>query len=248
VSQAVTKINRAHARWIAKRVTIAVLLALAVSGGVAQGQGIFGRGAAFFGAGISGIGTGALDDRLAARGYPAFGRTATGVTLGAYHILPGGLTVGGEWHGLIIGDGMHQGRNVGIGGGYGTLGLGYIVELSPRTRLYPRIGIGGGGLGMWFESDSVVGFDDVLADPQPVPDADREPVLSHGSVVLDLGLGAELLPGGAGRGLMVGLRVGYLAAPSSGDWQLYDHDVSGGPRVTLAGPYIRGVVGIARRR
>lgn len=242
-----TKDIRVRAHGISKWTTIAVMLALAGTAGAAGGQGIPG-GAAFLGAGVSGVGTGDLDDRLAAHGYPTFGRAATGITLGAYHILAGGLTVGGEWHGLIIGDAAHQGRDVGIGGGYGTLGLGYMFELSPRTRVYPRIGIGGGALGLWLESDSVAGFDDVLADPGPVPDRDRQPVLSRGSVVMDLGVGAELLPGGVGRGLMIGLRVGYLAAPSSTDWHLYDTDVSGGPTVTLAGPYIRGVVGIGRRR
>ena len=234
------------------RLRAVVVLALAGGTGLvsapSQAQGIFGAGAAFAGVGISGIGTRDLDGHLAARGYPTFGRTATGVTLGAYHILEGGLAVGGEWHGLIIGDATHRGREVGIGGGYGTLGLGYVFEISPRARVYPRIGLGGGGMGLWFETDSAVEFDDVLADPEPVPDSDRQPVLSHGAFAMDFGLGAELLPGGFGRGLMIGLRLGYLASPSSGDWQLYDRDVRGAPAVTLAGPYIRGVVGIGRRK
>ena len=143
---------------------------------------------------------------------------------------------------------MHQGREVGIGGGYGTLGLGYVVELSPRLRVYPRLGLGGGGMGMWFESDSVVNFDDVLDDPKPVVDSLREPVLSRVSFVMDLGVGAEFLPGGFARGLMVGLRLGYLAAPSSSNWQLRDQDVSGGPKTSIAGAYIRGVIGVGRRR
>ena len=231
-------------------VRVAVLLALAVCAETrpATAQGIFAPGASFIGMGASRIGTGNLDDRLAARGYPTFGRSAVGVTIGTYHILPGGLTVGGEWHGLIIGDATHQGREVGIGGGYGTLGLGYVVELSHRVRVYPRIGLGGGGMGLWFESDSVVNFDDILADPKPTADSLREPVLSRGSVVMDLGLGAEILPGGVGRGLMVGLRLGYLPAPSATSWQLRDQDVSGGPSTTLAGPYIRAVIGVGRRR
>jgi len=227
---------------------LSLMLVLGAAAESVNAQGIFGPGASFFGAGVSGIGTGNLDDRLAARGYPSFGRTATGVNIGTYHILPSGLTVGGEWHGLIIGDAVHQGRDVGIGGGYGTIGLGYMLELSRRTRVYPRLGLGGGGMGLWFESDSVVNFDDVLADPKPVPDSDREPVLSRVSVVMDLGMGAEFLPAGFGRGLMVGLRFGYLVTPSSTNWQLYDHDVIGGPSVRLGGPYIRAVIGVGSRR
>ncbi len=227
-----------------------VLLAMAVvaSARSMEGQGIFGPGAGYVGAGVSGVGTRALDDRLNARGYPTFGQSAVGVNIGAYHILAGGLTVGGEWHGLIIGDAVHQGREVGIGGGYGTLGLGYMFNLSPRLRVYPRIGLGGGGLGLWFESDSAMAFDDVLADPRPRPEPPREPVLSRGTVVMDLGLGAELLPGGWGRGFMVGVRLGYLAAPSSADWQLDGYEVTGAPKASLAGPYVRAIIGIGRSR
>ncbi len=236
---------------VARQVNGWVLLALALSVGAAgpvsaQAKGLFGAGAAFLGVGPSGISTGELDDRLSASGYPTFGRSAMGINAGAHLILPGGLTVGGEWHGLIIGEKVHQGREVGIGGGYGTLGLGYMVELSPRMRIYPRFGLGGGGMGLWFESDSVVGFDDVLANPQP-EELRREPVLSTGSAVIDLGLGAELLPGGWGRGLMVGARLGYLAAFDT-DWQFHDHSVAAGPDANVGGPYIRVTIGVGWRR
>ena len=237
---------------IERRLTGAVVLALALgAGGVqpmqAQGQELFGAGAAYLGIGASGIGTAELDDRLADRGYPTFGSSALAVNIGAHIILPGGLIGGAEWHGLIIGDAAHQGRDVGIGGGYGTLGLGYVVELSPRVRIYPRLGLGGGGMGLWIQSDSVVGFDDVLADPQPV-DRLRQPVLSTVTGVVDLGFGAEMLPGGWARGLMVGLRLGYLAAPFDADWELFDHTVSGGPGASIRGPYIRALIGVGWRR
>ena len=228
------------------------MLALAVAAATqptkAKAQGIFGPGAAFLGAGVSRIGTGDLDDRLSAHGYPTFGQTATGINVGAYHILPGGFTFGGELHGLIIGEKQHAGREVGIGGGYATFGIGYMFDLRRRVRVYPRIGVGGGGVGLWIQRDSVVDFDDVLEDPRPVPDRDREPVLSRASAVIDVGAGVEFLPGGIGRGLMLGLRLGYLAAPSSADWQLYEDEVSGGPKMTLRGPYFRGLIGIGRRR
>ena len=228
-----------------------LLLMLALGSGIpdiagAQGKDLFGAGAAFLGVGASRIGTGDLDDRLAASGYPTFGRSATGINAGAHLVLPGGLTVGAEWHGLIVGEKAHEGREVGIGGGYGTLGIGYMVEMSQRVRVYPRLGLGGGGMGVWFESDSSVGFDDVLVDPRP-EELRREPVLSTGSAVIDLGLGAELLPGGWGRGLMLGIRLGYLAAFDT-DWQFHDRQVIGGPDANLGGPYIRATIGVGWRR
>jgi hypothetical protein len=237
---------------IARRITGAGLVALALGGAeaaTAQGGWLRAPDAGFISAGVSRIATEELDDRLAARGYPTFGSTATAVGIGGYWSLPGGVMLGGEWHGLVIGDEPHEGRTVGLGGGYATLGVGYAVDLSPRVRVYPRLGLGAGGLALWFESDAdTVGFDEVLADPRPLPG--RQPVLSHDGVVVDLGAGAELLPGGRGRGPLIGVRLGYLAAlfGSDSDWQLYEYTASGGPSGTIAGPYVRAVVGVGRRR
>jgi hypothetical protein len=123
-----------------------------------------------------------------------------------------------------------------------------MMKVWPHARVYPRIGLGGGGMGLWIENDSVVGFDEVLANPQESGAARREPVLSRVSAVLDIGIGAELLPRGRGRGPLIGVRLGYLAAPVNTDWQLYDHSVVGGPAASIGGPYIRGVIGAGWRR
>jgi hypothetical protein len=212
-------------------------------------QGLLGPGAAYVVAGVSAIATGELDSRLAARGYPVFGRTAASVGLGAYRVLASRVMLGGEWHGLIMGEQPHEGRVVGLGGGYATLGVGYAVELSPRARIYPRLGLGAGGLALWSESAAdTVDFDEALADPRPVPG--RQPVLSRDGLVIDVGAGAELLPGGRGRGPLIGLRLGYLAARfgSGANWQLYERTAKAGPAATIAGPYVRVVVGGAWRR
>ena len=213
----------------------------------ALGQGLLGAGAAYLGVGASGISTGKLDDRLAANGYPTFGSSATGVNVGAHVILPGGITVGAEWHGLIIGDAVFNNREVGIGGGYGTLGIGFVKQLSPRLRVFPRLGLGGGGMGLWFDEGSgEVDFDDVLADPQP-SEYVNEPVLNTSSAVIDLGLGGEVLPGGFGKGLMLGVRLGYLAAFDT-EWSLRNQTVAAGPEANIGGPYIRATIGIGWRR
>lgn len=207
-------------------------------------QALLGPGAAYLTAGVSGIATGELEDRLAARGYPTFGRAATALGIGAYRTLRSGVMLGGEAHGLIMGEERHEDRTVGLGGGYATLGVGYMVPLSPRARIYPRLGLGAGGLGLWIESaPDMVDFDEVLADPQP--ERGRQPVLSRDGLVVDLGAGAELLPSGRGRGALIGLRLGYLLTRfgAGANWQLYDRTASGGPAATIAGPYVRVVVG-----
>lgn len=243
---------------VARRVGTAGIWAMALGVGAAkateaQTRCLLGPGAEFVAAGVSRLATGGLDDRLAARGYPTFGRTALAVSVGGYRILPGGVTHGAEWHGVIQGSEVYQGRTVGLGGGYGTIAVGYAVQLSTRMRVYPRLGLGGGGLGMWIERPTpIVGFDDVLDDPDrhhdALPDPDQQTVLSHSSMVVDLGAGAELLLARRGRGPLIGVRLGDLAMPFATEWRLRQQRVTGGPAATRAGPYLRVVVGTGKRR
>ena len=234
-------------RRITRRITLAGLLALAFGGGAsAEAQAdLLGPGAGFIAAGASGIATGELDDWLAARGYPTFGGTAVSVGFGGYRILPGGVMLGGEFNGLVIGEETHEGREVGLGGGYLTLGVGYAVDLSPRARVYPRLGLGVGGMGLWIDRQDTVAFEEVLAGETSVPD--RENVLSRDGVVVDLGAGAEFLPRGR-RGPLIGVRAGYLAASFGSEWDAYEHTVVGGPEASITGPYVRMTVGWAWRR
>jgi len=233
-----------------------ILLTLGVVGtepARAQRGLLLGPGAEFVGAGVSRLATGELDGRLAAQGYPTFGRTPLALSLGGHRILSSRLMLGAEWHGIIHGNEEHEGREVGLGGGYGTLALGYAVELSPRARVYPRLGLGGGGMGVWIETPrDAVGFDEVLGDPDSHQDhvvgPDRQTTLSTGGMVVDLGAGGELLSRRGGRGPMIGLRLGYLAMPFRPSWRQFERPVSGGPRATLAGPYVRVVIGTGRGR
>lgn len=239
----------------AKGMTIIATFALAFSVGAerlnAQAA-LLGPGTAYIGAGVSRIGTSEVDDRLAARGYPTFGQSAAALNLGANRLFSSRVMLGLEWHGLLMGEEVHQGRDVGMGGGWGTLGVGYAIDLTARTRFYPRVGIGGGGVALWIESDAdSVGFDEVLANPVPAANP-QEPVLSRDGFVVDVGAGVEFLPRRRGGGPLIGLRFGYLAAPWDSRWDLnYGSkaaDVSGGPDANISGPYIRLIVGGAWRR
>jgi Outer membrane protein beta-barrel domain len=236
-------------KGIARRMTLAALLALAfIAGGAASAKAqadLLGPGAGFIAAGASGIATGELDDWLGARGFPTFGGSAVEIGLGAYRILPSGVMLGGEFNGLIIGEEAHEGREVGLGGGYATLGVGYVVNLSPRMRVYPRLGLGVGGMGLWVDDPDTVAFEEVLEGG--TPESDRETVLSRDGMVVDLGAGAEFLPRGRG-GPLIGVRVGYLAASFDSDWYSFEHAVTGGPDASISGPYLRMTVGWAWRR
>ena len=219
----------------------------------AQGRWLQAPDIGFIGLGASHVGTGGLDDELTAHGYPTFGQTAIRPSIGAYWDLPGGAILGGEWHGIILSEKDHEGGEVGVGGGSVTLGLGYAFDLSPRARIYPRLGLGIGGLGLWIEEEDDdddrpgVTFDEALGNPTPRPSRDWVLSRMHGAV--DLGVGAELILGGR-RGAIIGVRAGYLAAPFTSDWQLPLDDavVSGGPATTIAGPYVQVLIGGGRRR
>ncbi len=239
--------HEAQMAGFVRGMTCAALLALglgAAGPGAAQAD-FLGPGGGFISVGAAGIETGELDDWLAARDYPTFGQSAVTVGLGAYRILSSGVMLGGEFNGLIVGDEAHGGRRVGLGGGYATLGAGYVVNLSPRARVYPRLGLGVGGMGLWATREDTVDFEEVLAGR--TDDPDREPVLSRDGPVIDLGAGAEFLPGGR-RGPLIGVRAGYLAGPFTSHWDAYEDTATGGPDASITGPYVRLTVGWAWRR
>ena len=229
--------------------TTVLVLALSVGASTAGAQeGLLGPGAAFISAGVARVSTGELDDRLAASGYPTFGQSARSVGIGGYRVVAGHVMLGAEFNGLIMDEKPHLGREVGVGGGHGTLGIGYMKELSPKVRIYPRLGLGAGGLAMWFETADTLTFDEVLANPTPV--AVRERNLSRDGAVFDVGAGLEFLPRGSGSGVLIGLRLGYLFTSfgSDSDWQLFEGTATGGPSASIAGPYLRVVIGGAWKR
>lgn len=235
----------------AYKITAAGLLALTLSIGNTQHAeaqaALLGPGAAYFSGGMLRIATGELDDRLATLGYPGFGQTAYTLGVGGYRTLSNGVMLGFEGQGLVVGEQTHDGGDVGLSGGYAALAFGYAVELSPRVRLYPRIGVGAGGFALELESEEdAVDFDDVLVNPTMTPWM-RKPLLSRDGLVVDLGGGAEFLPGGR-SGLLLGLRVGYLLAPWDSEWDNYERDAIGGPEASIAGPYVRLTTGGAWRR
>jgi len=239
-------------RWIRKTVLIALAVVTGAAPAGAQARVLHPGDALFIGVGGLHMATGALDDRLTANGYPTFGRLAGTVGGGAYRAWRNRLLLGGEANLLVVGEKPHRGSDVALQGGFATIGVGYAFDRS-RVRLYPRVGIGAGGLVLTIARDGEeVGFDEVLDEPfRPSrSEADRLTVLTNDGLVLDLGGAAELLPR-AGR-LLIGARAGYLATRFGPQWHLDERFekrlVRDGPDATIAGPYVRVVVGVRRGR
>jgi len=229
------------------------LMTAAGSAGAASAQAsLLGAGAAYLSGGVAGIDADELNERLDANGYPTFGTSAAVLGIGAYRLFSNGLMCGFEGNGLGVGEEESIRGDIGLGGGYATLGIGYAFALPHRMRVYPRIGIGAGGMGLSFESEEdTVDFDDVLANPQPAPDVD-EPVLSIDGLVIDVGGGVEFTPMRRGSGPLISVRAGYLYAPFDDHWNVIrgssSSDVTNGPDASISGFYVRVVVGGAWRR
>lgn len=203
----------------------------------------------FIAVGASSVQTHALDDQLVANGFPGFGSGGLAMSIGAYRLLRSGLLVGGEWHYVSLGNEQHDGREVGLGGGYATLGMAYRIQSSSRTRIYPRLGLGIGGMGLWRENDATparVPFDDWLTASQS--GGSRYRTLSQSSMVVDLGAGAEIELRRPSRGPVIGARFGYVAAPFDQGWTFEGEPVTSAPNATIAGPYIRMTLGWRRER
>jgi hypothetical protein len=219
------------------------LLFLGLLATPAFAQAIFlGPGAAYVSAGRNWIATKELDERLDSRGYPTFGQRATSAGVGGYRIFGGGLMLGAELTGLMLGEKPHLGREVGVSGGYATLGIGYVKQDSPRVRWYSRFGVGAGGLTLWVQNADTVTFDSVLDNPQPAPTRAR--LLTRDGGILDLGFGIEFLSRRT-QGYLIGMRTGIVRSyfGSDSSWWLQNGTATNGPAASISGPYVRMTLG-----
>lgn len=223
----------------------AALLASALRVTQAQ-EALLRPGAFYFSLGGAHVATSDLDDRLRATNYPTFGQGAGSAGLGGYLTLKNHLMLGAEITGIAFDKKPHNGDEVSLAGGHATLGVGYQKEISPRFRIYPRLGLGAGGLTLIIESADTSTFDSILANPQPVPTRTR--LLTHDGGAIDLGFGAEFLPHRT-SGWVLGIRTGILLAGGDDqDWWTQSGTATNGPDASISGFYLRLLVGGAWSR
>ena len=153
------------------------------------------------------------------------------------------MIIGGECHALVSEETTSVHHTTRIGVGYGLFDLGYIVYSSKDVRVYPLIGLGGGGLSLRIvEEETSLSFDEVLDNPR------RSAELVTGGFLVNLALGVDYLlqlnEDERGRGgLVFGLRAGYTLSPVKGDWNLDEVAISGGPDMGITGMYVRLMIG-----
>lgn len=229
-----------------RKYAIAIAVLVAASTARAQ-QALLGAGAAYLSSGSSSVETSDLDARLRAGGYPTFGEKALNAGIGGYRLFTNRWMLGAEITGLAFKETAQNGREYGLGGGYATLGVGYARQLSPRVRIYPRVGLGAGGITLWVQEADTATFDFILANPQPVPA--RERLLSRDGGVIDLGGGLEFLSR-RDHGWLLGLRAGVILSSFGDDtnWWTQNGAATNGPPASITGAYLRFILGGAWNR
>jgi hypothetical protein len=198
------------------------------------------QGAGFFSIGTQFTDLEPLNSRLADAGYPTFASEMVSIGGGGYGVVADRLLLGGEGHGLITADGTFEGRTVSVGGGYGLFTLGYLFRPTPKLRVYPQAGVGGGGLQLEIGSTGdAEEFDDILKNPS------RSATVGQASFLVSLGGGLEYQFGDPGEegGVQLGLRAGYVISALTSDWQLDEASLANGPDATMQGPFIRLTIG-----
>ena len=198
-------------------------------------------GAGFFAFGALLTDQDPMNDALAARGLPQV--SSAFVTLGsAGYFRLNRLLLGGEGYAILPREGSSPTHETTVSGGMGFFDVGYVVVSRGGLAIFPMLGLGGGGLSYSIGEKRAGGFDAVLDDPR------RGASLTRGGFLGQIALGIDHLFDGRREatqagGPVVGLRVGYAAQLTHGDWQVFGASVDGGPSVGLGGPFLRLVVG-----
>lgn len=175
----------------------------------------------------------ALNDRLASFGYPRLSRGLLSLGCGG-RLVFGRLIFGGEFHHLSQGNAEAGDYQTSLSGAYGFFDLGAVIHRSPRVFVFGLAGIGGGRLSLNMRSTRGAPFDEVLADPG------RDATLSSYGFLTQL-VGAVDVR--ISKRHFVGVRAGYVFAPSRAAWELGFEDVPSGPDARLTGPTLRVVFG-----
>ncbi|PIP13880.1 MAG: hypothetical protein COT45_01025 [bacterium (Candidatus Stahlbacteria) CG08_land_8_20_14_0_20_40_26] len=183
-----------------------------------------------------------LSTKLEAKGFEALEKNNISFGGGGYGIIGEKILLGGEGHGsqqAIFSDTL----KASVSAGYGFFDVGYVLLSKKSFRLFPIVGLGGGGIDLRILERGVTPtFDEILDNPG------REANISTGSILLQFGAGLDYFlklgedEKGEG-GLLFGIRAGYTYAPTQADWKMGDMDVLGGPDIGVTGPYIHLIFG-----
>jgi len=200
-----------------------------------------GVGYSMFGRSILDLGD--LNSTLENNGYPAMSENFFSVGGGGHGIINNRWIIGGEGHTLLGEEATHENYKQSITGGYGFFDLGYILFSIKDLRVYPLLGLGGGGMNLKIREDiTSISMDNILDNPG------RGAELTTAGFLFNLGGGIDyLFTFGKDEitrgGMFLGIRAGYTISAFKGKWMMDGIEITGAPETGIKGPYIRIMIG-----
>lgn len=200
-----------------------------------------GMGYSMFGSSV--LDLSAINSRLKNHGYSTMADNFFSVGGGGHAIINNRLIIGGEGHSLLGEENVSNMYKSSLIGGYGLFDVGYVVFNKSQLRVYPMLGIGGGGMTLKIrQKPTSLSFNDVLNNPE------RGVELSTSGFLLSFAIGADylLLIGGDEHGkggFVFGIRAGYTLSPFQHDWMLDELELSDAPKTEITGPFITVMFG-----
>lgn len=183
-----------------------------------------------------------LNARLVANGYPSFGENFFSFS-GGYNWWTDKLVWSVDGHGLFQPTESNATHDVSLTGGYALASIGLPLRPSKNVFLYPMFSAGVGGAQLSLQTRDVISFDELLQSPGRTAD------ISNASLLFGPRVGIHFFirfgeNNGVPRGMIVGLRGGYLFSALESEWSELDNEtINGGPAMNLAGPHIMVVLG-----
>lgn len=172
-----------------------------------------------------------LNERLTGAGLSSFDEGFGSI---GGRLLGGGgrLLTGVEGH-LLFGAAPPDGvRTSPLVGALGQVDVGYLAHSGERFDLWPMLGLGCGIVGFDVRREAQPAFDDVVTDPGQGSRLESSGFLADVSLAMEYRFGE-------GKGLVVGLGVGYTHAMGGWEWRVNGvQDVTSGPEATVEGLHV----------
>jgi len=163
---------------------------------------------------------------------------------GAGHSIINHLVVGGGGFGLI-GDAINTDSiKASIGGGFGSLDIGYLIINKKKMKLYPMIGLGAGGFGLQILSNNRFSIGNKIKEPG------KEMNINQNTFISDISLNLDLIPfikndesQNSYGGFLTSLRLGYIYSFPKSKWKFSDNEIIYGPKFGMNMIYFKLIIG-----
>ena len=163
---------------------------------------------------------------------------------GTGHAFLNNFVIGGSGFGIVGDVTKNDSVRVSASGGIGTFDFGYLVVNKAKLKVFPLLGIGGGGFGVQMTKTKNLSASQVSDNPS------QEININQGGLVADISINMNLIPNmeydeksKSYGGFMTGLKVGYVYSLPRTDWRYSGGEISGGPRFGMNMMYVKLIIG-----